>query len=491
MRKIKEKRSYTTHSSFDRIRRILLRSVLFTVGAVAVVSAYKYYDVGSNENISLQCPVSSITAADLSAARAGNLSPTPSADNADETDESQTAVPTVTPVSVRRVSYFELKPRVKSDSGALSRNTYNVTASENDLGIPDELVDVSTFTYDGHPYWTNVTLANVRSGPGIDNDIVCSLPADSRVVRISYGSEWSYIRMEDHSTGYILTSLLTDIEPEEEPEATPTPTVTPKPAEPTVPAETPTPVPTNTPAPTATPMPSYTESEHVATVYASCELNVRTGPGTDCSLVTVLSPRQSFDAVALTSNGWYRSSDGLYVKAELTWDVLPEPTAAPAPVETPEDTNGEGETNTDGTVSESETDTESEEPNNEGGEETSVSYSDFASYCLQFVGTPYEYGRASPSAFDCSGFVSYTYANYYGISLPHNAAEIAEMGTAVDSGSVECGDVLCHDYNSDGYIDHVSLYIGNGTCIHASNSRQGVITSAYPMGSVVTIRRFL
>ncbi|MBP5261930.1 MAG: hypothetical protein J6Z43_07385, partial [Clostridiales bacterium] len=216
MRKIKEKRSYTTHSAFDRIRRILLRSVLFTVGAVAVVSAYKYYDVGSNENISLQCPVSSITAADLSAARAGNLSPTPSADNTDETDESQTAVPTVTPVSVRRVSYFELKPRVKSDSGALSRNTYNVTASENDLGIPDELVDVSTFTYDGHPYWINVTLANVRSGPGIDNDIVCSLPADSRVVRISYGSEWSYIRMEDRTTGYILTSLLTDVEPEEE-----------------------------------------------------------------------------------------------------------------------------------------------------------------------------------------------------------------------------------------------------------------------------------
>jgi cell wall-associated NlpC family hydrolase len=50
---------------------------------------------------------------------------------------------------------------------------------------------------------------------------------------------------------------------------------------------------------------------------------------------------------------------------------------------------------------------------------------------------------------------------------------------------------LCHDYNNDGYIDHVSLYIGNGTCIHASNSRMGVITSAWPMGSVVTIRRFV
>ena len=48
-----------------------------------------------------------------------------------------------------------------------------------------------------------------------------------------------------------------------------------------------------------------------------------------------------------------------------------------------------------------------------------------------------------------------------------------------------------YSFNNDGYIDHVSLYIGNGTCIHASNSRMGVITTAWPMGSVVTIRRFV
>ena len=103
------------------------------------------------------------------------------------------------------------------------------------------------------------------------------------------------------------------------------------------------------------------------------------------------------------------------------------------------------------------------------------------------VGWNYE---LSPDTFDCSGFVLYVYANYYGICLPHNAAEIAEMGTAVSAENVQSGDVLCHDYNGDGYIEHVSIYIGNSTCIHASNTRSGVVTAEWPMGSVVTIRRF-
>ena len=189
-------------------------------------------------------------------------------------------------------------------------------------------------------------------------------------------------------------------------------------------------------------------------------MNVRSGPGTDYSLITGLNPGDSIEVTATTDNGWYRTSDGYYVKADLCLDQAPEAPAA--------DTGSSALASID-----------------------TSGFSDFGSYCMQFIGTPYVYSGASPSGFDCSGYVSYIYANYYGISLPHNAAEISELGSAVSADNVSVGDVLCHDYNSDGYIDHVSLYIGNGTCIHASNSRMGVITSAWPMGSVVTIRRFV
>lgn len=466
---------------------ILLKSLALTAGALAVISAYKFTDAGKNERISLQCSISTITAADLSAAQRGDLSPTPvPASSSEETVPDAGANYSS---AGRRVSYLELKPRVKSDSGALNRNTYHVTASDNALGVPEELVDVAEFTHDGKPYWIAVSLANLRSGPGIENDIVTSIQKDSRIIRISYGSEWSYIRTAEGQTGYILSSLLSDEEPEivdeaEETQADEEQTENNDPVE-VIPAATATPLPTDspTPAPTAAPAPAIDETEHVATVYASCELNVRTGPGTDNPLVTVLATRDPIDVVALTSNGWYRTSGGNYVKAELTWDSLPEPTPVPAPVE---ETASTPEENT-----ETNEETANAEPAEETAAEEPVSYSDFASYCLQFVGTPYQYGCASPAAFDCSGFVSYVMANYYGITLPHNAADIAALGTAVDAGSIQCGDVMCHDYNSDGYIDHVSLYLGNGTCIHASNSRQGVITSSYPMGSVVTIRRFI
>lgn len=45
--------------------------------------------------------------------------------------------------------------------------------------------------------------------------------------------------------------------------------------------------------------------------------------------------------------------------------------------------------------------------------------SDVVSFASQFVGTPYVYGGSSPSGFDCSGFVSYVWANF-GWSLPHS-----------------------------------------------------------------------
>ena len=343
------------------------------------------------------------------------------------------------------ISNSHITAEAEQTTDDLEDRTFIIAIDENG----EDVVDPGDFSHDGSHYWVSVDIANMRSEPTVDSDIVGQITYASDVIRISYGSEWSLVRSSNGTEGYVLSSLLSEDEI-----ALPTATPTPRPT------ATPTPAPTATPTPTPVPVqtPAYTETPYNATVYASCVINARSGPGTEYSLVSGFNTGDAITVVASTDNGWYRTANGYYVKADLCLDQAP---AAPAPAP-----SGSSSVDPSG-------------------------FSDLGAYCLQFVGTPYVYSGSSPSGFDCSGFVSYIYANYYGISLPHNAAEISALGSAVSPENVQVGDVLGHDYNNDGYIDHVSMYIGNGTCIHASNSRMGVITSAWPMGSVVTIRRFV
>jgi cell wall-associated NlpC family hydrolase len=69
----------------------------------------------------------------------------------------------------------------------------------------------------------------------------------------------------------------------------------------------------------------------------------------------------------------------------------------------------------------------------------------------KYVGIAYRSGGTSPSTgFDCSGFVSYVYAQF-GISLPHNSGAYYGVGTRVDS--PQPGDIILTP-------GHVGLYAG-------------------------------
>jgi cell wall-associated NlpC family hydrolase len=87
-----------------------------------------------------------------------------------------------------------------------------------------------------------------------------------------------------------------------------------------------------------------------------------------------------------------------------------------------------------------------------------------AGIALSYLGVPYVWGGASPSGFDCSGFVMYVYAQV-GISLPHNAAMQYGYGSPVSRDQLEAGDLVFFDG-----LGHVGIYIGGGSFVHAPHT---------------------
>ena len=84
---------------------------------------------------------------------------------------------------------------------------------------------------------------------------------------------------------------------------------------------------------------------------------------------------------------------------------------------------------------------------------------------MQYLGVPYVWGGSSPSGFDCSGLVSYVYAQL-GVSLPHNAAmQYNQSGVFVSRGELQPGDLVFFDG-----LGHMGMYIGGDQFIHAPHT---------------------
>jgi len=90
-----------------------------------------------------------------------------------------------------------------------------------------------------------------------------------------------------------------------------------------------------------------------------------------------------------------------------------------------------------------------------------------------YVGVPYRYGGASPSGFDCSGFVQYVFARN-GVNLPRTSRQQAQVGESLtpDWRAVAAGDLVM--FADNGPISHVAIYAGNNRIIHSSASGGGV-----------------
>lgn len=104
---------------------------------------------------------------------------------------------------------------------------------------------------------------------------------------------------------------------------------------------------------------------------------------------------------------------------------------------------------------------------------------DVVTYAYKFMGKPYVWGAAGPSAFDCSGFTLYVY-RAFGVSLGHYTGTQFATGQAVSKGDLLPGDLVF--FNTDSSISHVGIYVGGGQFIHASSGSGKVIVSSLSGG---------
>lgn len=91
------------------------------------------------------------------------------------------------------------------------------------------------------------------------------------------------------------------------------------------------------------------------------------------------------------------------------------------------------------------------------------------------LGVPYRWGGRTPSGFDCSGLVQYTYEKA-GFSVPRTSRAQHKAAEPVALGEARPGDLVF--FAESGRVSHVGIYVGEGRFIHAPATGQTVKVSS-------------
>ena len=117
---------------------------------------------------------------------------------------------------------------------------------------------------------------------------------------------------------------------------------------------------------------------------------------------------------------------------------------------------------------------------------------DLIGSAMGFLGVAYRFGGASPSGFDCSGFMQYIFRKAFAVNLPRTSAEQANVGVAVNRSQLQPGDMVFFR-TAGSRISHVGMYIGNDRFIHAPRTGKRIeitsLSNRYWSARYATARR--
>lgn len=318
---------------------------------------------------------------------------------------------------------------------------YTITAPANYEEIADrvrgeETDDGNDEKYDGKYIWTKDSVTKVYASPNASGKPIATFKRGTKVIRISYSGDWSYVRVNGSRKGYILTSAVSTKK-------------------------------VNTPTPTPKQSKYYIPQPKKNCVYILGDLvYARSGPGINYPKQASYRRGTEIVVASTTNNGWIKTDKGYYIKKSLTVDypiTWDKKKATPTP--TPKPTKAQLRF---------------------------MKLSGFVRYVGGYVGCRYVYGGSTPSGFDCSGFSMYCYYRYYGIKLPHGANMQMHRGRKVSLKALQAGDLIFFDHDHNGKADHVGIYVGGGKMVHASNPRTGVVkVSLAGRKDVLAARRYI
>ncbi len=208
-------------------------------------------------------------------------------------------------------------------------------------------------------------------------------------------------------------------------------------------------------------------------------VNVRAGAGTSYASVGVASKGSKCYILGL-NNGWYKviyNSTIGYIRSDFV-DLTEIPYENQDSAKSPKFYRQGKSTG----VAPSAAALNGTASNNSGASAVKVTGSQILAEAKKYLGAPYVSGGASPSGFDCSGFVYYV-LKQLGYSVSRTPAAQFNYGTTVSKSDLKVGDIVFFANTYTSGISHVGIYAGNGQFIHAPNSRSTVsysdLTSGY------------